>query len=127
MTELVENHLYVNITKNNKNPNLDSWVAPHFVFSVTEKTLSIETKKSLFVRQDGNHSSHCVKSVRIRSFSGPYFPASGLTLERYGVSLRIQSEFGKIRTRKTPNTDTFHEVTAIFEKLMRFILSNGIV
>ena len=30
-------------------------------------------------------------------FSGPYFPAFGL---RYKVSLRIQSEFGKIRTRK---------------------------
>ena len=28
----------------------------------------------------------------------------------YGVSLRIQSECGKIRTRKTPNTDTFHVV-----------------
>ena len=26
------------------------------------------------------------------------------------VSLRIQSECGKIRTRKTPNTDTFHAV-----------------
>ena len=62
---------------------------------------------------------HYVKSVRIRSFSGPYFPAFGLNTERYGVSLRIQSECGKIRTRKTPrkirtsktpNTDTFHAV-----------------
>ena len=26
------------------------------------------------------------------------------------VSLRIQSECGKIRTRKTPNTDTFNEL-----------------
>ena len=33
-------------------------------------------------------------------FSGPYFPAFGLNTERYGVSLRIQSECGKIRTRK---------------------------
>ena len=39
-------------------------------------------------------------------FSGPYFPAFGLNKERYGVSLRIQSEYGKIRTRRTPNTDT---------------------
>ena len=51
---------------------------------------------------------HCVKSVRIRSFSGPYFPAFGLNTERYGVSLHIQSECGKIRPKKTPNTDTFH-------------------
>ena len=30
---------------------------------------------------------------------------------RYFVSLRIQSEYGKILTRKTPNTDTFHAVS----------------
>ena len=46
----------------------------------------------------------------IRSFSGPYFPALGLDTERYGVSLHIQSEFGKIRTRKTPNRDAFQAV-----------------
>ena len=33
-------------------------------------------------------------------FSVPYFPAFGLNTERYAVSLRIQSECGKIRTRK---------------------------
>ena len=38
------------------------------------------------------HTFHCVKSVPIRSFSGPYFPAFGLNMERYSVSLRIQSE-----------------------------------
>ena len=32
-------------------------------------------------------------------FSGPYFLAFGLITERYGVSLRIQSECWKIRTR----------------------------
>ena len=30
--------------------------------------------------------------------------------ERYAVSLRIQSECGKIRTRITPNTDSFNAV-----------------
>ena len=34
-------------------------------------------------------------------FSGPYFPVCGLNSERYFVSLRIQSECGKIRTRKS--------------------------
>ena len=51
---------------------------------------------------------HYVKSVRIRSYSGPYFPAFALNTERYGVSLCIQSECGKMRTRITPNTDTFY-------------------
>ena len=37
---------------------------------------------------------HCVKSVRIRSFTGSYFPAFGLNTEKYSVSIRIQSECG---------------------------------
>ena len=44
---------------------------------------------------------HRVKNVLIRSYSGPYFPAFGLN---------TQSECGKIRTRITPNTDTFYAV-----------------
>ena len=42
-----------------------------------------------------SENSHCVKSVRIRSFSGLYFPAFGLNTERFSGSLRIQSECGK--------------------------------
>ena len=38
------------------------------------------------------------------------FPVFGLTRERYGIPLRIQSEYEKIRTRITLNTDTFHAV-----------------
>ena len=53
---------------------------------------------------------YCVKIIRIRSYYGSYFPAFGLNTERHGVSLRIQSECGKIQTRFTPNTDTFHVV-----------------
>ena len=56
---------------------------------------------------------HCVKSVRIRSYSGPYFPAFGLNTERYSVSLRILSKCGKMLTRITPNTDTFYAVSFI--------------
>ena len=55
-------------------------------------------------------SIDCVKSVRIRCYSGPHFHAFGLNAERYSVSLRIQSECWKIRTRITPNTDTFNAV-----------------
>ena len=29
--------------------------------------------------------NHCIKSIRIRSYSGPYFPAFGLNTERYSV------------------------------------------
>ena len=55
---------------------------------------------------------HWVKSARVRSCSGPYFPAFGLNMERYWVSLDIQSECGKIWTRIIPNTDTFHAVVS---------------
>ena len=54
--------------------------------------------------------AHCVKNVRIRSYSGPHFPAFGLNTDRYRVSFRVQSKCGKMRTRITPNTDNFHAV-----------------
>ena len=50
-----------------------------------------------------SNQRHCVKSVRIRSFSGPYFPA---------FRLRIQSDLRKIRDIKTPDSDIFHVVTS---------------
>ena len=56
------------------------------------------------------HTFYWLTSVRIRSYSGPYFPAFGLNTERYRVSLRIQPKCGKMLTRMTPNTDTFHAV-----------------
>ena len=51
--------------------------------------------------------SHFLRSVRIRSYSGLYFPSFGLNTEKYIVSLRIRAEYGKIRTTITFNTDTF--------------------
>ena len=53
----------------------------------------------------------------VRSFIGPYFSAFGLNTEKYSVSLRIQSECGKMRTRITPNTDTFYAVLITNKKL----------
>ena len=47
--------------------------------------------------------SHYVKSVRIRSYSVLHLPAFGLNTEKCSVSLSIQSECGKIRTRITTN------------------------
>ena len=50
---------------------------------------------------------HFVKTVGIRSYSRPCLPAFGLNTERYSISLRIQSKCGNMRTRITPNKDTF--------------------
>ena len=41
----------------------------------------------LFAKRNTNRKhKYCVKSVRVWSYSGPYFPAFGLNTERYGVS-----------------------------------------
>ena len=69
----------------------------------------------------------CVKRVRTRSYSGTYFPASGLNTERYFASLRILSECGKMQTRITPNTGTFYTVIYIYiyiEILILFIVDD---
>ena len=49
----------------------------------------------------------------IWSYSSPHFPTSGLNMERYVVSLRIQSECGKMQTIKIPTTDTFYAVNML--------------
>ena len=53
---------------------------------------------------------HCVKRLRIRSHSGSHFPAFGVNTEIYGVSLRIQSECGKIRTLFTQCHDLLKDL-----------------
>ena len=43
--------------------------------------------------------AHCEKCPNTEYFPGPYFPVFGLNTEIYGVNLRIQSKYRKIRTR----------------------------
>ena len=71
-----------------------------FVFAGT-RTCEIWIKKPFFRKPFLWHHSHLVKSVRVRSFSGLFF---------WFVVFR--SECGKIRTRKTPNTDTLHAASS---------------
>ena len=61
-----------------------------------------------------------MKCVCIWSFSGPYFLAFGLNTKRYTVSIFIHSECGKIRTRKTSNTDAFY-----VSYFSRVLVANG--
>ena len=67
-----------------------------------------------------SNTSQCLKSVRIRSYCGLYFPAVGLSTDRYFVSLRTESKCGKIRTTITLNTDTF---SAVFVSQVTLLLS----
>ena len=49
-----------------------------------------------------------MKSIRILSFSGLNFLAFELNTEICRVNLCIQFKYGKIRTRKSLNTDPFY-------------------
>ena len=73
----------------------------------TTRRVLLNTIAWIFL-QLAHAQTHCIKSVLIRSYSGPHFPAFGLNTETYEVSLCIQSKWGKMQTRITPNTDTFH-------------------
>ena len=53
--------------------------------------------KQIFVNPDKLQAIHCVKSVRIRSY----------------FLVRIQSKYGEMPTRKSPNTDNFHAVIVL--------------
>ena len=80
------------------------------LYKNTSGGLILKTQHLLleFVRK----STHlrCVKRVRIRNYSGLYFPTFGLNTEREPLSLCIQSECVKKRTRITTNMGTFYVV-----------------
>ena len=57
--------------------------------------------------------TRCVKSIRIRGFSCPYFSTFRLNMEIYFVNIRIQSEWEKTQTRKNATTDKFYAVKDI--------------
>ena len=64
----------------------------------------------------GRDIIHYLKSVQIRSFFWSVF--SHIRTEY--VNLRILSEYGKKRTRKTPYLHTFHAVTITFSHSLQF-------
>ena len=76
-------------------------------------------------------SWHCLKCVLTQSYFAPYFPAFGLNTEINGVSLRIQSEYGKVRTRITPNMNIFYTVSVFdileFESILTSRLLNSLL
>ena len=84
-------------------------------FYLINKTQRTGNNRWLF--KIGVGKKHCVKSVRIRSYSGPYFTVSDWISLRNSLFLRIQSECWKIRTRITPNTCTFYAVKVIISIL----------
>ena len=67
------------------------------------------------------YTNQCVllKNCPYSELFCPHFPVFRLNTETYRASLCIQSEYGKMRTRITPNTVTFHAVVIILELLQK--------
>ena len=76
-------------------------IAPAQMFYSVQRCCSNCRRHDSSLKKYLQSNPHYGKNVSFRSFSGPHFPAFG----RY-----VQSKCGKIRTRKAPNTDTFHVV-----------------
>ena len=74
-----------------------SWIRRKISFSMM-KSIIMCIRGSRSIKHEQENTARKVSKYRV--FSGPYFPAFGLNTEIYGVNLRIQSECGKIRTRK---------------------------
>ena len=77
----------------------------NFIQNISLKSFGFETLRLVI------KGTHYVKSVLIRSYSGPHFPTFGLNMERYGV--KNSAQCGKIRTRITLNTITFYALAFI--------------
>ena len=54
-----------------------------------------------------------MKNVCSRNYSAPYFLAFSYIRTEYGEMLCMQSECRKIRTKITPNMDTFYAVKVV--------------
>ena len=92
----------------------------HLVFSdskvkeIKKDKIDTSTARQIIIRNRRDFIKftdyqHCVKSVSIRSFSGPYFPIR----TEYGGIPRISPYSARMREnrdQKKGNTDTFHVV-----------------
>ena len=115
-TEFVTDVLCSSISKENNLILMLNTDIPQLSYNSTVLSIPTNFNNPLLVNIVDKASIYCVKSVRIRSYSSPHFPAVGLNTERYGVSPRIQSEYGKIRTRISSNRNTFHAMNQTTEK-----------
>ena len=89
-------HRYQHGTKNKNGFEKDfSRLINHSIFGKTIKNLRKHRNIKLVTTDRRRSHLHCVKSVRIRSYSGPYFPTFELNTDQnnseYGHFLRSAS------------------------------------
>ena len=81
------------------------------LFQPLKEKLMDQTSEHLFLG-----GAHCVKRVRFRSYSAPYFLACGLNTEKYSIKCRMRQntnqnnfEYGHFSCNGTDKLDLFHK------------------
>ena len=87
--------------------------------TVTNITVTKDLQKTAKINVTLRYLFTAWKVSKYGAFSSPCFPAFGLNRERYSVSLRIQSEWGKIRTRT--NSVFGHSSRSVQNKFLCYI------
>ena len=103
-------YIYIYIRADNTNDTGKPW---HPYFYAYQKLKKETKEKKSFKAKSSKRLPPTLREICLYSklfWSGPYLPAFGLIAERYSVSLRIQSECGKIlispySVRMRENTD----------------------
>ena len=107
------------------NDHVFSFFLTNLVFPGDELQIFVASTMKKWFYREMIWNYHYMKSVHIRCDSGPYFPAFGLNKEIYSVFLRIQFKFGKMQTRITLNTDTFHAVLSSWKRIQKISFLYG--
>ena len=89
--------------------NLPPTFCPRLLILIVLGLTQCFLHKQQFLRKQ--YDDHCVISACIRTYSDPLILTP--------LSLRIQSECRKMRTRITPNTGTFYAVDIFFIGVLR--------
>ena len=85
-----------------------------------QKVLSEKTTLFVIDIQSSYKDLHCIKKVRIRSFSDPHFSRIFSHSDRISpYSVQMRENQGKVRTRITLNTDSFY-AALLFDKVLPF-------
>ena len=85
-----------------------------------QKVLSEKTTLFVIDIQSSYKDLHCIKKVRIRSFSDPHFSRIFSHSDRISpYSVQMRENQGKVRTRITLNKDSFY-AALLFDKVLPF-------
>ena len=67
---------------------------------------------------------HCMKTVCVGSYSGPYFPSFGLNIERWGVSRYIQIYFIVVVDKEFSVVAYCNMFNLLFSETLHHLLQN---